>query len=152
MNTLPSYIKSINFDPSIWGPHYWFFLHTISLMYPDHPNDITRKKYYDFIQNLPTFIPNDQLSKTFEKLLDKYPLSPYLDSKSNLVKWIHFIHNEINILTEKKHISINEFYTSYANHYKLANLKAWEYTKFKERVIYVTIITILLIIILKGGL
>ena len=33
-------------DPSVWGPHYWFFLHTISMTYPYHPNAVTKKKYY----------------------------------------------------------------------------------------------------------
>ena len=30
----------MNLNPQIWGSHYWFFLHTITLNYPDHPNDI----------------------------------------------------------------------------------------------------------------
>ena len=43
----------MNFDPNIWGPHYWFFLHTIAESYPLHPNSVTKKKYYDSIQNFP---------------------------------------------------------------------------------------------------
>ena len=39
-------------DPTIWGPHFWFFLHTIAMTYPIRPNDITRKKYYEFIMNI----------------------------------------------------------------------------------------------------
>ena len=31
----------------VWGPHYWFVLHTIALRYPKNPNDVTKKKYYD---------------------------------------------------------------------------------------------------------
>ena len=34
-------------DPTIWGPHYWFFLHTIAMTYPIRPNDVTKKKYYE---------------------------------------------------------------------------------------------------------
>ena len=40
-------------NPTVWGPHYWFVLHTIALSYPLSPNTTTKKKYYDFIQNLP---------------------------------------------------------------------------------------------------
>ena len=36
-------------DPKIWGPKYWFVLHTIALTYPDTPNSVTKKKYYDLI-------------------------------------------------------------------------------------------------------
>ena len=42
-------------DPNIWGPHYWFVLHTIALSYPHTPNEVMRKKYYDFVQNIPLF-------------------------------------------------------------------------------------------------
>ena len=30
-------------DPKIWGPHYWFVLHTIALNYPLHPNETSKK-------------------------------------------------------------------------------------------------------------
>ena len=36
-------------DPKVWGPHYWFVLHTIALKYPLNPNTTIKKKYYDFI-------------------------------------------------------------------------------------------------------
>ena len=68
-------------DPKIWGPHYWFFLHTVALSYPRTPNEVTRKKYYDFIQNFPLFIPIEDIGNTFSKLVDKYPVTPYLDSQ-----------------------------------------------------------------------
>ena len=31
-------------DPDIWGPHFWFVLHTMAMTYPHHPNDVTKKK------------------------------------------------------------------------------------------------------------
>ena len=39
-------------DPKVWGPHYWFFLHTIALTYPILPNEVMRKKYYNFIHQI----------------------------------------------------------------------------------------------------
>ena len=44
------------FDPKVWGPHYWFFLHTIAESYPMHPNDVTKKKYYDLIHLAQLFL------------------------------------------------------------------------------------------------
>ena len=52
-------------DPKVWGPHYWFVLQTISLSYPLSPNDVTKKKYYDFIQNLPLFLPISKIGDDF---------------------------------------------------------------------------------------
>ena len=48
-------------DSNVWGPHYWFFLHTIALTYPHNPNEVVKKKYYDFIQNLHLFIPVEKI-------------------------------------------------------------------------------------------
>jgi len=103
-------MSSVYLDPKVWGPHYWFFLHTLAMTYPHHPNTITKKKYYEFIQNLPLFLPVEEISGEFSKLLDKYPVSPYLDNRESLVRWFHFIHNKVNKKLEKPEITLNEFY------------------------------------------
>ena len=82
-------------EPKIWGPHYWFFLHTIALSYPKYPNTITKKKYYEFIQNMPLFIPVESMGNDFSKLLELYPVTAYLDSRESFIKWLHFIHNKV---------------------------------------------------------
>ena len=94
------------FDPSVWGPHYWFFLHTIAESYPLHPTEVTKKKYYNLIQNLPIFIPIDEIGNYFSQLLDKYPVTPYLDNRDSFVRWMHFIHNKINIRLGKQELSL----------------------------------------------
>ena len=86
----------------IWGPYYWFVLTTIAISYPIKPNNITKKKYYEFIQNLPLFLPNKNISDKFAEILDKYPVTPYLDSRETFTRWIHFIHNRINTILGKK--------------------------------------------------
>ena len=30
----------MSLNPKVWGPHYWFVLHTISLTYPLKPNEV----------------------------------------------------------------------------------------------------------------
>ena len=85
------------FDPSVWGPHYWFFLHTIAESYPMHPNEVTKRKYYDLIQNLPIFIPIDEIGNFVSQLLDKYPVTPYLDNRDSFVRWMNFIQNKVNV-------------------------------------------------------
>jgi len=129
-----------NLDPKIWGPKFWFFLHTISLTYPNYPNAITKKKYYEFIQNLPMFLPVEEISSKFSKLLDKYPIQPYLDNKESFIKWVWFIHNKINEQLEKPIISLNDFYIKYYENYKSKNTKLIEYYKIRQKLIYLTII------------
>jgi len=123
-------------DPKVWGPHYWFFLHTVAMTYPHHPNAVTKKKYYEFIQNLPLFIPVENISKEFEKLIDVYPITPYLDNRDSFVRWTHFIHNKINEKLEKPPLSLNDFFVQYYNQYKSQNEKIEEYYKLKQKLIY----------------
>ena len=52
-------------DSKIWGPHYWFTLHTIATTYPDHPNDTIKKKYYNLFSDMPLFIPNKSMGNKF---------------------------------------------------------------------------------------
>jgi len=101
------------FLPEVWGPHYWFFLMTIALTYPDNVNVVTKRKYYDLIQNLPIFIPNSEISKNFSNLLDEYPVTPYLDNRDSFVRWIIFIHNRVNVQIGKKEITIDEAMDKY---------------------------------------
>jgi hypothetical protein len=123
-------------DPKIWGPHYWFFLHTLSMTYPKNPNAVNKKKYYEFIQNLPLFIPVESISGEFSKLLDKYPVAPYLDNRESFIQWVHFIHNKINEKLEKPQISLNEFYVKYYEEYKPNDVKMLEFYKLREKLIY----------------
>jgi hypothetical protein len=133
----------IDLDPVIWGPHYWFFLHTLSMTYPKHPNDVVKKKYYDFIQNLPLFIPHSKMSKSFSDMLDIYPVSPYLDSKDSFIRWIHFIHNKVNKKIELPQISMSKFYTDYYENYKTRDVKYIEYAKTKRHILYGILIVLL---------
>lgn len=126
----------LNLDPKIWGPHYWFFMHTLVMCYPNYPNEITKKKYYDFIQNIPMFIPIEEIASYFTKLLDEYPVQPYLDNRESFIRWMWFIHNKINKKLEKPEISLNEFYVKYYEEYKSNDKKLIEYYKLKEKIIY----------------
>lgn len=133
-------MPTVYLDPKVWGPHYWFFLHTLAMTYPHHPNSVTKKKYYEFIQNLPLFLPVEEVSGEFSKLLDKYPITPYLDNRDSFVRWMHFIHNKINEKLEKPQISLNDFFIKYYDEYKTHDEKITEYYKLKERIIYFSII------------
>jgi len=132
--------KLTKLDPNVWGPHYWFFLHTLALSYPHHPNSVTKKKYYELIQNMPLFIPIELIGNNFEKLLDEYPVTPYLDSRESFIKWTHFIHNKINEKLEKPKISLNEFYFRYYEEYKPKDIKLKDYYRWREKIIYTLVV------------
>lgn len=113
----------MEFSSTVWGPHMWFFLHTISMCYPTRPNAVTKKKYYEFVQNIPLFIPVEKQSSDFSKLLDEYPVASYLDNRESFVRWVWFIHNKINEKLEKPQMSFNDFFINYHEMYKPVEVK-----------------------------
>jgi len=135
------------FEPKIWGPHYWFFLMTIALSYPETPNSVTKRKYYDFIINLPLFIPNHEIGNKFSELLDKYPVSPYLDNKDSFVKWIHFIHNKINVMIGKEEISQQRALDDYLSLYLPKPVYSYEKIKLNQHYIFIIFICLCFLLI-----
>lgn len=132
------------YDPSVWGPHFWFFLDTIAMTYPKHPNTVTKKIYYDFIQHFHLFIPVAEHSKNFNKLLSMYPITPYLDDRESFIRWVHFIHNKINEQLQKPKMPYNDFYTNYYQHYKNKLTQNSENKRFYKKILYGTLILLLL--------
>ena len=132
-------------DPKIWGPHYWFVLHTIALSYPETPNDVAKKKFYDFYQNLPLFLPIEDIGNNFSKFLDKYPVTPYLESRQSLVRWTHFIHNKINAALNMPTLNLEEALASYYDHYKPKEVKDIQQRKRREKIAFSVVIVLLFI-------
>lgn len=120
------------FLPTTWGPHYWFFIMTLALAYPDNVNAVVKRKYYDFITNLPVFIPNPEIANRFSNLLDRYPVSPYLDNRESFVKWVHFIHNKVNHELGKEEISYAAAIESYFAEYRPKPIYLSERIKWKK--------------------
>ena len=85
----------MSLNREVWLPRVKFVLQTMALNYPKHPNDVTKKKYYDFIQNLPLFIPMEPFGNNFIRIIDNYPVTPYLESRLSFMKWVHYIFNKI---------------------------------------------------------
>jgi len=131
-------------NPNIWAPQYWFVLQTISLTYPLNPNSICKRKYYDFVQNIPLFIPDIDLSNEFSNLLDEFPVTPYLDTRASFQKWVIFMHNKINKLNKKPELTIVESWKEYYQHYKPMQKKNLDQFKRNEKIIYLVLISTLI--------
>ena len=129
-----------SFDPTVWGPHFWFVLMTMAVSYPLKANEVTQKKYYDFITNLPLFIPHPQIGNKFSSLIDKYPVSPYLEGKDSFLKWVHFIHNKINVQIGKDEITMTEALDAYYDMYKPKEIVLREQIKYRKKLIFGVII------------
>lgn len=134
-------------DPKIWGPHFWFVLHTIALTYPLLPNDTTKKKYYDFIQNLPLFLPIAEIGNNFILFLDRYPVTPYLDSRESFIKWMHFIHNKINLANNVPEVTFEDAFIQYYEHYKPKKIKDTAQLARREKIAFGLLLVIILVML-----
>jgi hypothetical protein len=67
---------------------------------------------------MPLFIPVSDIGDRFSNLLDKYPVSPYLGSRESFVRWVHFIHNKMNVILGKDEMSLLESIDAYFAQYK----------------------------------
>tara|TARA_Y100000992_G_scaffold229889_1_gene161182 strand:+ start:371 stop:790 length:420 start_codon:yes stop_codon:yes gene_type:complete len=136
----------MKYNSKIWGPHYWFFLFTVSLNYPHSPNNLTKKKYYNLIRNFHLFIPDNEISGYFESLINEFPVTPYLDNRNTFVRWVVFIHNQINIKLKKPKITLKKALYDYYLQY-VPEKKPF-FTKQKILFITISLLSFLLILYL----
>ena len=130
------------FNSDVWGPHYWFFLHTVSRTYPEYPNEVTKRKYYDLIQNMPLFLPDVEMGNRFASYLDKYPVTPYLDNKESFIRWMIFIHNKMNNLLGKEEFSIPAATDLYEAEYKPKLIYLSDVIRVRKHYMYIALILI----------
>ena len=130
-------------DPDVWGPPYWFVLHTIAYCYPENVNQVTKRKYYDFIQNLPLFIPVPEMGNKFASILDSYPVTPYLDSRESFIRWVHFIHNKYNVILGKEEMTLQESIELFLEKYRAKPVRYTERANIWRHMAYLGLFLIL---------
>jgi hypothetical protein len=96
---------------------------------------------------MPLFIPNPEIGNRFSAYLDKYPVSPYLDSRDSFIRWVHFMHNNFNVFLNKEELTLFAALDQYFDQYKPKQMLLTErYRINKEHV--VACFTILCLIII----
>ena len=138
------------FNPDVWGPHFWFFLQSMAIHYPKTPNDLLKKKYYNFFENLPLFVPHEKIGNDLIELFDKYPVSPYLENRDSLLKYIHFIHNKINEKIGKPLIAFDEAQKKYYDAYIPKELQEQKNKKLYKKIATVSLIMFLIVLAYMG--
>jgi hypothetical protein len=104
-------------EPSIWGPHGWFFLHSITMNYPENPTEIDKLNYKTFFNSLGKVLPCSICQNNFHKHTHLYNIDNALNSRKDLVIWLFNIHNEANKSLKKKKITYEQFIEKYKKIY-----------------------------------
>ena len=132
---------------AVWGPHYWFFLFTIAYYYPGTPNEITKRKYYDLIQNMPLFIPDEEIGNRFARILDLYPITPYLVGRDSFLRWVWFVHNKVNIGLNKPEMTFEDAIDTYLGNYKPKEIILSEKFHVSRKYMHMILIAFLFLLI-----
>jgi FAD-linked sulfhydryl oxidase len=130
-------------DPEVWGPHYWMFLHTVAANYPIKPTALERKVHYRLIHNFHEFLPHRRIAAEFVDLLKANPVTPYLDTRDDFVRWMHHLHNEINRKLDKPKLSLENHKREFNHMYSSA---AEKHKRFLTNSFWVVWVTFLIMI------
>ena len=127
-------------EPKIWGPHAWIFLHTITLNYPENPNQIEKQNYKSFFESLSKILPCDNCREHYSENIENIPID--LQSRESLVQCLFTIHNKVNQKNNKQLVNYDDFINQYSELYN---------QKDKNYILYtiLLLIAIILFIIYK---
>jgi hypothetical protein len=101
--------KKSDCTPDVWGKHFWFTLHYISLGYPDTPTNLQKEQYKTFFTYLQYVLPCAICSEHYNNNLQKIPLTDeILSNKDKFIKWVIDLHNKVNEVTNKPIVNYDD--------------------------------------------
>ena len=74
-------------------------------------------------------------------MIDVYPVTPYLDNRNSFVRWVNFIHNQINLKLNKPKISLQDSLNNYYLLYIPEKQPFWD----KQKLIFIGLIVFILL-------
>lgn len=115
----------MQFPPSVWGPFFWHTIHIVAIGYPKNPTYIDKKCAKEFYESLAYLIPCSVCRTHYKEHITANPLTPYLDSRTDLIKWTIDIHNNVNKILGKPEWSMEEVMTYYERIGKRSRSPIW---------------------------
>lgn len=98
----------MQFPPSVWGPFFWHTIHIIALAYPKNPTYTDKKCAKEFYESLAYLIPCPVCREHYKEHLISKPISTFLDSRTDIIKWTIDIHNNVNKTLGKPEWTLEE--------------------------------------------
>ena len=149
-------------NQNLWGPKYWFTLHTISFEYPMYPTDNDKRIYQQIFTSFQHVLPCSVCRRNYRKNLKELPIENYLENRKALVYWVIDLHNKVNVETGKRTYSYDEIILMYEkllnkpiklygelNMHKKYTSKKYTSKKYITSLLILLIILLLVIIIKK---
>ncbi len=103
----------MQFPPTVWGPFFWHTIHIVALGYPKNPSYADKKSAKEFYESLAFLLPCSVCKEHYKTHLKNNPITPYLDSRADLMKWTILVHNSVNKMLNKPEWSMEEIIAYY---------------------------------------
>ena len=94
-----------------WGPAAWTFMHTVSFVYPEYPNQEDKDRMHKFMHALAAMLPCIRCRRDWTHYLSQNlasSSSTYLQSRENFVRFVIDGHNHVNRRLSKRVYSYEE--------------------------------------------
>jgi hypothetical protein len=104
------------FDPKVWGPPFWFILHTSAAYYPVNPSPYVREKMKERIMAIPYEIPCELCRNHAVSFVEskKNTLEQIVSNRHDLFQFYVDFHNNVNKRHGKKEYTYDEAYKMYS--------------------------------------
>ena len=83
-------------NTSLWGSSGWYFLHTLTYIYPTSPSYSDKLKMKNFMNSLSYILPCTYCRDSFLKYTISLPINEFLVNREKLIEWLYKIHNKVN--------------------------------------------------------
>ena len=103
----------MRFPPPVWGPFFWHTIHIVAIGYPKNPTYTDKKCAKEFYESLAFLLPCSVCREHYKEHLSKNPLTPFLDSRTDLIKWTVSMHNKVNVSLGKREWTLEEVLSYY---------------------------------------
>lgn len=104
-------------NPKVWGPAYWFSLHTSAINYPENPSSIFKERMKGRILAIPFEIPCPACRPHASAFIEQHKgqLNQIVNSRKNLFNFYVDFHNKVNERYGKKKYTYKEAWDLYMN-------------------------------------
>lgn len=86
----------MSIPPAVWGPFFWHTMHLAALGYSNSPTLPEKRAAKEFYESLQYMIPCPVCKTHYAEFLKQYPITPSLDSRTDLFRWTVQVHNAVN--------------------------------------------------------
>lgn len=133
--------EAVDYDPVLWGPPGWKFLHFISFSYPERPNRIHKRDYGEFFSAVGNVLPCKSCRQHYQHYLNSSKRDDdsghyaFLSSRTELAKWMVGLHNAVNANNHKAHVNYYVVKQQYetSNNLCTSPSRTGSYTNLLER-------------------